>query len=421
MRFLFYSHDGQGLGHVRRNLAIAEAVTQLAPSSTVLLVSSADHIDSLVVPPRVDILKLPGIRKVDNTSYEARSLGMTSAETWAMRSALIASATRSFAPAVLLSDKHPLGAHGELRAALAVLRAAGGRAVLGLRDILDSPATVRHEWARSRVVPAIDRVYDRVLVYGSPEVLDVVEAYGLPESVARKLTYCGYVASVPAAGQRSPLRADSDGRPTVVGTAGGGGDGYAMLDWFIRASVGAPWHPVVVAGSDASSEEQEALRRDVLAVGGTFHRFVRNLPVHFPHIRVLVCMGGYNTVAEALDAAVPTVVVPRTEPRQEQLIRARAFAGLGLLQMVEPDPEVGPALRGAMTEALGESRIRIRRAVTRHLDLDGARRAAGHLLAVGSGLGVRSLSSDGPRRHPGVLPRVPAVSPREHVAGDVAV
>ena len=30
MRFLFYSHDGLGLGHTRRHLAIAKALTQQA-------------------------------------------------------------------------------------------------------------------------------------------------------------------------------------------------------------------------------------------------------------------------------------------------------------------------------------------------------------------------------------------------------
>jgi predicted glycosyltransferase len=385
VRFLFYSHDGLGLGHVRRNLAIADAVTRLQPSASVLLVSSSDHVDSLVVPRRVDILKLPGIRKVDNSSYEARRLGMTSAETWGLRSALLVAATRSYAPDVLLSDKHPYGAHGELRPALAVLHAAGGRAVLGLRDILDDPATVRAEWAKGGVHAGLE-AYDRILVYGSPDVLDVAAAYALPARAAGRLHYCGYVASTPTATARTPLRADDDGRPTVVATAGGGADGYAMLDEFVRASRGAPWHPVVVSGTDAGEHQQEALRRDVTEIGGSYHRFVRNLPVHFPDIGALVCMGGYNTTAEALAAAVPTVVVPRSEPRQEQLIRARAFAGLGLLRMVDPEKLAAPVLSAAVHEALRDTRSRIRDRVDAALDLGGASRAAAHLLAVAGGL-----------------------------------
>jgi len=381
VRALFYSHDGQGLGHVRRNLAVADAVTRLDPRASVLVVSSTDHIDSLVVPPRVDILKLPGLCKVTNTSYASRRLGLSARETSSMRSALIASATESFAPQVLLSDKHPHGAHGELRASLAVLRAAGGRAVLGLRDILDEPATVRAEWQAAGVLDAIADDYDRVLVYGNRSVLDPAEVYGMTAPVRRLVRYCGYVANTPAPHDGAPL-CQPDGRPVVLATAGGGEDGNALLQAFVEASRDAPWHPVVVAGTDAAAEDAAALQRQVTELGGTYHRFVRNLPVHFTDIDALVCMGGYNTTTEALRAAVPTVLVPRVAPRQEQLLRARAFTALGLLQSVEPADLDGARLASAVQEALGDSRHRIQSAVQRVLGVDGADRAAAELLAL---------------------------------------
>src|ERR671914_528199 len=110
LRFLFYSHDGVGLGHTRRNLAV--------------------------------------------------------------RSALLAAAVESFRPHVLLADKHPVGASGELLPALAALRASGGRAALGLRDILDDPAVVLREWARDDLPRQTAEHYDRVLVYGHPDLFD---------------------------------------------------------------------------------------------------------------------------------------------------------------------------------------------------------------------------------------------------------
>lgn len=382
MRALFYSHDGLGLGHVRRNLAIAAHLTRLDPSASVLLVCSTDQIDGLVVPPRVDVLKLPGLRKTGNERYTSRRLGLDEAETWSLRSTLIASATRSFAPQVLLADKHPHGAQGELREALTALHGAGGLAVLGLRDVLDAPATVRREWQQGHVLAAIAADHVRVLVYGSRQVLDPALAYGMPRRVARLVRYCGYVASEPPPDQPSILRRDDDPRPTVIATAGAGSDGFAVLSAFTASSAGAPWHPVVVSGGDAAEDDQRALQEAVARVGGTFHRFVRNLPLHFPAAAAVVCMGGYNTVVEALGASTPTVVVPRVAPRQEQLIRARAFAALGLVRVVEPDQLARPALGRAVRAAMADSRDRIRAAVGRSLDLDGAERAAGHLLAV---------------------------------------
>lgn len=380
MRFLFYSHDGQGLGHVRRNLAVAAAVTSADSRAQVLVVSSSDHVDDLVVPSGVDVLKLPGLRKVANGHYEARRLLLSAPEVWDLRSGLITSATRLFAPDVLLADKHPLGAHGELRGALAWMHAHGRRTVLGLRDVLDAPGTVREEWQRGGVLPAIAEHYGQVLVYGCRAVLDPAVAYDMPTQVAQRLTYCGYVARTPEPASLPPLVRRGDDRPVVLATAGAGTDGYALLSSFLRTSQGAPWHPVVVSGSDASTAQQDRLQSATAAVGGTYRRFVRDLAGHLPEVAAVVTMGGYNTLTECLQACVPTVVVPRVHPRQEQLIRARAFAGLGLLRMVLPDELAGPALGRAVHEALLTERSEVRHAVAAGIDLGGAERAAQALL-----------------------------------------
>ena len=46
-RFLFYSHDGPGLGHVRRDLAVAKTLVEVAPDASILVVTGADRVESL--------------------------------------------------------------------------------------------------------------------------------------------------------------------------------------------------------------------------------------------------------------------------------------------------------------------------------------------------------------------------------------
>ena len=48
-------------------------------------------------------------------------------------------------------------------------------------------------------------------------------------------------------------------------------------------------------------------------------------------------MGGYNTLSEVLSLGKSALVVPRTSPRTEQLIRADRFAQLGLIDVLHPD------------------------------------------------------------------------------------
>src|SRR5262252_2712439 len=148
MRFFFYSHDGMGLGHVRRHIAIAAALHETAPEAQVLLATSIDEVASLGLPPNVDTLKLPGLRKIANSEYASRRLDLPNAQMRALRSAVLREAVSGFEPDLMLVDKHPLGAGGELHQALEVAKASGTRLVLGLRDILDEPSAVIEEWSR---------------------------------------------------------------------------------------------------------------------------------------------------------------------------------------------------------------------------------------------------------------------------------
>src|SRR5437016_4751040 len=122
MRYFFYSHDGMGLGHVRRHIAIAAALHEAAPEAQVLLATSVDEVASLGLPPNVETLKLPGLRKIANLEYSSRRLGIPSSEMRQLRAGLLREAVRSFRPDVILADKHPFGVGGELTQALALAK-----------------------------------------------------------------------------------------------------------------------------------------------------------------------------------------------------------------------------------------------------------------------------------------------------------
>jgi predicted glycosyltransferase len=379
-RFLLYSHDGLGLGHVRRNLAIASALADADPDAAMLIATSAEEISDLGVTDQVDVLKLPGLRKVANGVYESRRLPMPSADVKAVRTALLDGAVAAFRPTVMVVDKHPLGIGGELRPALETLRADGGLAALGLRDILDDPATVIEDWAAHDLAADIVERYDRVLIYGIPSVFNTVREYRLPPEISRMARYCGYVVR---SGQPEAPPLDmprGPPRPVVLATAGGGEDGFRLLSTFVVAAADMPWNSIVVSGRQAAPAECEALERLALEAEVEFRTFVPELASWFPAVDAVVSMGGYNTLCEAAAAGVPTVCVPRAEPRKEQLIRANAFADLGLLRMIAPDRLDPEVLRDEVVAALGSSRAALAARAQSALGLRGARTAAAHLL-----------------------------------------
>jgi predicted glycosyltransferase len=386
LRFLLYSHDGLGLGHIRRNLAIASALINTVPKASILIATSAQHVDDLGVPPRgVDVLKIPAIRKVDNDRYAARSLPIPEKDLRALRSTLLSGAVESFRPDVVLADKHPVGAQGELRGALMIHRSRGGGTVLGLRDILDHPVALMREWASHDIMSLIAEHYDRVLVYGDRNIFDPVRAYEFHPSVAARTTFCGYVCNSPvfrrpdspAADAKRPIRAK------VLATVGGGEDGFSRAEAFINAAKSAPWTATVVAGPCGTPSEQRALRCLADDAGVAYHTFIDDLPERLGQADALVCMGGYNTLVEALSKGTPTVCLPRASPRMEQLLRATAFARLGLLRVLRPEQIDACALRESLTEVLTWSRHEVSCRARAALDFAGAEHAAASLAEVG--------------------------------------
>ncbi len=386
MRLLLYSHDGVGLGHIRRHLAISAALAQAAPETHILLATSVDEVSLLGLPPNVDTLKLPALRKMANNQYASRRLNLPASEIRALRSSLLLAAVKSFKPAVVLVDKHPFGAGGELQEALAQAKASGARLVLGLRDILDEASAVLNEWVPDRMQQRINALYNLILVYGERSVFDVASQYQFPVSLSNRTQYCGYVLNPSA---RSGL-GDQDGlpalvpglHPTVLGTTGGGEDGFELLETFIAASAGAAWKAIVVAGPMLGQEKMMRLQTMATEHEVIFHTFVPGLSDWFTSVDGLVCMGGYNTLVEAVSQGIPTTCVPRAQPRSEQLLRAQAFEQWRLLLTIHPDELSVARLRSNISSILPWSRAELRARACRALSFDGAQKAAGFLLEL---------------------------------------
>src|SRR5262249_37339398 len=73
-RIALYSHDTQGLGHIRRNLLIARALCAQAGTPVILLLSGVREAAAFPMPPGGDCLTLPSLGKGVGGRYFSRSL-----------------------------------------------------------------------------------------------------------------------------------------------------------------------------------------------------------------------------------------------------------------------------------------------------------------------------------------------------------
>src|SRR6059036_3976004 len=120
---------------------------------------------------------------------------MSIADTVALRGRLIRAAADSFHPEVFFADHTPHGLGGEILPALEMLSRLPRPPVriLGMRDIIDEPGVVKRAWEREGTVEVLRRYYDLILVYGQRELLDPVREYGLPQDLAAKIRFVGYI------------------------------------------------------------------------------------------------------------------------------------------------------------------------------------------------------------------------------------
>lgn len=404
-RILHYCHDTYGLGHLRRSLAIAHHLHSVRPSVAQLIVTGSPLATDLPLPPGTDTLKLPCVVKTGDERYASRSLPVAFETVRALRGALLHEAVRHFRPDLVVVDHAPGGMKGEAVRALDAVRRLlpDTRIVLGLRDVVDSPARTRAAWAAGGIYDLLERAYDDVLVYGQREVFDPVAAYGLSRAVASKLRFVGYLErrAEPVPSELADLVA-AGAPPFVLATAGGGGDGAAVLDTFLRAAAswpgGAPFRPVVVTGPFMSDSDRAALRATAAGVpGARIVDFVPGLSGLVAGAAAVVSMAGYNTTCEILSFRRPAVLVPRTSPRQEQLIRAAALARRGEVTMIMPDELTAGGLRDAIDRALSGPRPAGR------IDLGGLDRVAAALVEALDrplGAGSRFRRSSAPSTNP---------------------
>jgi predicted glycosyltransferase len=364
-RIALYSHDTMGIGHMRRNTFIARLIAGSSVPATMLLLAGAREAGCFPLPAGTDCLTLPAYAKEPGGQYQARALHAPVEWLAHLRAQALAAALEAFEPDVLIVDKVPRGALGELEPALEALRAGGRtRCVLGLRDVLDDPATVRREWMDGALPEAVHDYYDAVWVYGDPAVYDQVAEYGYPADMAAKVRYTGYLArprrthfSETDFADLFPFRCgaareDQAGPPQrlFLCMVGGGQDGMAVTEAFARVDFPPQTSGVIVTGPLMPPEDQLRLCR--LAGANPRVRvlkFVTDPDLLLSLADRVVAMGGYNTVCELLSFGKRALIVPRVAPRREQLIRAERLRQRGLLDMMHPDHLTPEALGAWLT------------------------------------------------------------------------
>ena len=344
---LMYSHDTYGLGHIRRTMAIAAHLK--GPNTNILILTGSPIAGRFSFPEQVDFVRIPGMIKKTNEEYRPMSIKINPSHALDIRKNIITATAKAFQPHLFIVDKEPLGLKKEVLPTLQWLRRChpNTRTILGLRDIMDDSATVRKDWQDKGIYQILADLYSEIWVYGNRELYDPVTEYAIPDAIAAKMVFTGYIPrKIPDPKVVDQIRREQgadNGDALVVVTTGGGGDGYPVMDTYLTmleeiaqnaADRPLPFKSVLITGPFMPKQKRRKVFKRARRLGVRTYHFFRQMEKILSAADLVVCMGGYNTICEILSQGTVCLVIPRETPRKEQLIRARALESRHLVDYI---------------------------------------------------------------------------------------
>jgi predicted glycosyltransferase len=365
-KIVLYSHDTFGMGNIRRTLLLSQEFITIYPGASILIITGSPMIHAFRIPKGIDYIKLPCLDRFEAEQYAPRYLAGCPKEVKQTREAILRESILQFNPDLIVVDKRAAGVDGELFPTLHALRQNGRhtKLVLGVRDILEEPERTRNVLVSNRSFEVIDEFYDEVWIYGCKTVFDTVQEYAFPEAVVRKTVFCGYLKRPTLATERL------DGPPRILVTTSGGGDGGDIIEAYLSGLSSLPRNVALRSTIIFGLQMPQARRREILhrfdyMADVVFLEFEAEIANHYAQSDVVVSQAGYNTVCELLSFSRRAILVPRSEPVREQLIRARLMAERGFFECIEPKDLTPETIISKVREALNSS------ITPNTLDLDG--------------------------------------------------
>jgi len=363
---LIYAHDGRGLGHASRGVAVGAAVRRLYPELKVLFLSGCRQTDALIGPVPLDWIKLPAYEKVIVRGAPQARVGKTNLKNSYLvksRTRLIQAIMAEYRPRCVLVDHEAPGKRAEL--VPSIESAPDTSWILGLRGII---GRVEDVWSQEAL--AIFKKYYRALFwYGDESVLgqetlrDIETRYGV------KPFSTGYVSRLKEILSRTEPAAKTD-RPNA---------GTIAVSW----------------NSPAATSVLTSLQQALARMGdryGPWRIFTNSGKAFFkdlPFCRVedlspkylsallnsktALIYGGYNSITDILSAEVPSLVLLRdvSDREQEDHLAKLTASGRTAMSVISETDVSADRLQAALEKLLHTPWPQKGR-----LNLDGAENAA---------------------------------------------
>lgn len=335
---LIYAHDGRGIGHISRSVAIGLATRRLFPNLKIAVLTGSPFAQMLVGTLPLEILKLPSYQVLvkSGESYGTISnMNIADEEIADLRSNLISGIVDQLKPRCILVDHLPLGKRNELEQTLSD-NSYDCLWILGLRAVLGRVSEYQHSSIRILA-------FKHIFWYGDSDIIPNGSTFDhlSPQRRIHELGYVSRAFELEKWGafkqpnvQRSGITISFSWltKPTSVVLSK-----LADIAEYVGDKWGQ-WH--VFLGKDYSDGKAEKeIQRLASIPHCSIEPFSDRYLINLSNSRLAIVSGGYNTLTDLIWAGIPSLILVRNTQDAEQIIHVGKLANLFCEHWIVKDEE----------------------------------------------------------------------------------
>jgi len=378
MKIFIYCQHVLGLGHYFRTLELCRALNR----HEIVLVSGGPPVQAKL-SPTIREVRLPQLMMDQDFSTLLAGDDASPVDTIKKkRRQMLFGLYKQEKPDVLLVVLYPFGRRAfafEIDPLLKGIRKhilPPALVVCSLRDILVGRKKNYQASYESKVVNALNQLFDALLIHADPNLIRLDRTFGSLADINIPQIYTGYVAPAPPPNARRKMRARlalSEKDKLIVASLGGGRVGEKLLKAVVRAFTlldRSAARRLIMFTGPFMDEKTFAQLQDDASEYIQINRFSPDFISYLAAADLSVSMGGYNTCMNILATRVPSLVWPFSQ-NHEQHIRAERLAEMGVLATLKLEDLEPWHLAARMEQMLSDFERS-----SHHLDLNGAANAA---------------------------------------------
>jgi predicted glycosyltransferase len=225
-----------------------------------------------------------------------------------------------------------------------------------------------------RTCDILNSYYDLILVHGDPSIISLETTFSLVKNILPVIEYTGYVV------EKLEVQKTEETKKLVL----------------VSVAAGRIGSELITAVLDSSQDIIDSLKCEIVLFSGAFQKEIcaDNFENHYVQILpfsrnqylsklqicdLLICLGGYNTIIEALSIQRSVLVYQKefSSGNEEQLIRLKMFEELGLVESITSKEISDGKLLAKVMNFLNNKQEPLNA-----IETNGARRSAESLLRI---------------------------------------